>query len=408
MRKDAKDISISEQKGWAADQIRFIGIGGGNGKTTMAKMIKALFIRSGLNAGLISHYEISAGCECMEESPLFLDSEKFWFYVNRMVEKGIDIILIEFNFLYIDPKILDQIELDAVLYASVDLKYEKMFADFSKYLALQKKILDCLRQNGTMIIGSDDENNVWLLKGNGTHFVITYGFSPRATVTASSINISPVLEFQCCIQRGMTTRKRTDVEPMEFPIRMNLLGKHNVYNALGAVAVCLLYGISTEKITAGLKDFRGPRRRLERIYDQDYQIIDDIAQNASGLDCVFETVQSIDYKDLHILIGIGKEKSLQNHLLYVDSLCNGIRMLHCSHLITTGHADVEDKITRERINIFHRNLEKNNIPFIYKKSLQEAVQTLLLFAKQGDLILILGEEIGDAGRFVKKAFIERR
>ncbi len=411
MRKDAKDISISEPKDRAADQIKFIGIGGGNGKTTMAKMIQALFIKSGLNVGLISHYEITAGYERMEEGSSFMDCEKFWLCVNRMAAKGIDVILIEFNFLYIDLKILDQIELDAVLYASIDLKYEKMLANFSKYIALQKKILDRLRQNGTMIIGSDDENNVCLLKGNGNHFIITYGFSPRATVTASSMNVSPMLEFYCCIQRGLTTRKQTDVEPMEFPIRMNLLGKHNVYNALGAVAVCLLYGISIDKIMAGFKAFKGPRRRLEQIYDQEYQIIDDIAQNASGLDCVFETIQSIDYKDLHILIGIGKEKSGQNHLFYVDSFCNGLRMLHCTHLITTCHVDFtnrEEKIVKEQINIFHRNLEKNNIRFIYKESLQEAIQTLLAFARQGDLLLILGEEINDARRLVKEVLMERR
>ncbi|MBQ9729386.1 MAG: UDP-N-acetylmuramoyl-L-alanine--D-glutamate ligase [Clostridia bacterium] len=46
---------------------------------------------------------------------------------------------------------------------------------------------------------------------------------------------------------------------------LSIGGVHNVQNALATIAVCKLFGVSTEKIRVGLKEFKGIRHRIETL-----------------------------------------------------------------------------------------------------------------------------------------------
>ncbi len=48
-------------------------------------------------------------------------------------------------------------------------------------------------------------------------------------------------------------------------VRLNVFGRHNVYNALAAAAVAQYYGYPASFIAEGLRAFRGVRRRFERM-----------------------------------------------------------------------------------------------------------------------------------------------
>ncbi len=392
-----KNISIEKQ--WSdceLENIKIIGIGGGNGKTTIAKMTKDLLVQNGFQVGLISHYEISIGNEIIDNTPLFVDKNKFFGYLEEMLIRDVEIVIIEFDFFYFDYRIIDLLELDSVLYTSIDLKYQAMLGNLESYILLQKRILNRLHSSGIVIINADDKNSIRILEGKKECLVVTYGLSSKATITASSINLSPLLEFYCCIQRGITTRKKVEIEPMEFPICMNFLGKCNVYNALGAITVSLIYGVSYDKMTDYCNALKGPKRRLELVYNQEFKVIDDIGHNPICYDSVFETIQSINYKNLHIIIGINSNGDVQLNSYNAYSFCSGLRMLNYYNLITTCSIDFmsngKSKFLESQKAAFHNILFKNSIRFEHKDYLNEAIQVIINLIKKGDLLLLLGEE----------------
>ena len=47
-----------------------------------------------------------------------------------------------------------------------------------------------------------------------------------------------------------------------FHVKNNILGEHNVLNALACIGLCLILGIKTEFIKAGIESFKGVERRL--------------------------------------------------------------------------------------------------------------------------------------------------
>src|SRR6185503_19275233 len=112
--------------------------------------------------------------------------------------------------------------------------------------------------------------------------IVTYGFSALADVRAD--NIAPVSggsRFDAVIL-GREGERRT-IEGVQVPIP----GRHNVQNALAAIAVALELGISDEQILRGFERFDGVKRRFTRVGDADGAVvIDDYAHHPTEIRAV--------------------------------------------------------------------------------------------------------------------------
>ncbi len=77
-------------------------------------------------------------------------------------------------------------------------------------------------------------------------------------------------------------------------IEFNLPGKHNVMNALAALAMADVYGVSLEKIKEQLKTFKGVQRRFSyRIKSDDLVLIDDYAHHPTEINAVENSVREM-------------------------------------------------------------------------------------------------------------------
>lgn len=94
-----------------------------------------------------------------------------------------------------------------------------------------------------------------------------YGFADDCTYRAEKIR-----------EKGGQTLFEFHYGDMKEPITLNVLGKHNVSNALAAIAIGLRYDVPMNAIKAQLSTFSGQRQNI--IHVNDYILIDD-AYNAS-------------------------------------------------------------------------------------------------------------------------------
>ena len=94
-----------------------------------------------------------------------------------------------------------------------------------------------------------------------------YGFADDCTYRAEKIR-----------EKGGQTLFEFHYGDMKEPITLNVLGKHNVSNALAAIAIGLRYDVPMSAIKAQLSTFSGQRQNI--IHVNDYILIDD-AYNAS-------------------------------------------------------------------------------------------------------------------------------
>ena len=84
-------------------------------------------------------------------------------------------------------------------------------------------------------------------------------------------------------------------------IVLTLIGKHNVLNASGAIAVCLNLGISINTIKKALRNFSGVERRLTKVFKKNRnEFFDDYAHHPTEIQSVLEGLRKV-YKDRKII-----------------------------------------------------------------------------------------------------------
>ncbi|WP_405609356.1 UDP-N-acetylmuramate--L-alanine ligase [Polaribacter sp. Asnod1-A03] len=85
-------------------------------------------------------------------------------------------------------------------------------------------------------------------------------------------------------------------------IEFLLPGRHNVMNAMAALALADIYGISLEKIKESLATFKGVKRRFSyKIRTENFVLIDDYAHHPTEINAVEASVREM-YPDKEILV----------------------------------------------------------------------------------------------------------
>ncbi|MYN14946.1 UDP-N-acetylmuramate--L-alanine ligase [Pusillimonas sp. TS35] len=111
---------------------------------------------------------------------------------------------------------------------------------------------------GSAIVCSDDANVREIIPFISRP-VTTYGIETEAQVRA--VNVRPEATMMCfdVLRQGATGM----LPPLS--VRLNLPGRHNVLNALAAIAVATELGLSDAQISAALESFRGVGRRFTQV-----------------------------------------------------------------------------------------------------------------------------------------------
>lgn len=96
-----------------------------------------------------------------------------------------------------------------------------------------KKILS---NSNNLIINSDISTDLWLIANSNSN-VITYGFNPKSTVTASSLENDDAF---ICVQRNIKNVSNKTIEPQEIKVT-KFKQNDNPYIIMGVEILTLLY-----------------------------------------------------------------------------------------------------------------------------------------------------------------------
>lgn len=121
-----------------------------------------------------------------------------------------------------------------------------------KIIEAKSELLECLPDDGTLIVNWDNENcrKLPLKKFKGE--VIKFGFSNEYDIWASDIRYE---DFK--------TSFKANIGKLKIDCRINTFGRYNVANALAAIMVGLKLGMSTDEIKTGLSKFEPVEGRLK-------------------------------------------------------------------------------------------------------------------------------------------------
>ena len=238
-----------------------------------------------------------------------------------------------------------------------------------------------------IIMNIDDEESMHILDENMGGLIITYGINKKATITASSFSISNNIKFNLCLQREYNTINGMKMEPMEIPITLNLIGRTNIYHGLGSIACGLICGIDIDQIKDALFDIEGVHRRLEKIYEKDYMIIDNYCNVPLDYNLVLEEVQNIKYKNIYVLNSIKIDQGIYTIKKNLEIILSWAPILDIRKVFF--YIDKNEDLIVSNIDLL---LTKKKVKYEIFFDLNKCIYNGILPLDKDDLLLLLGNE----------------
>ncbi len=227
-----------------------IAVAGTHGKTTTTSLIGTLLTDCGLDPTVIvgGRMRVSGtGARIGKSEYLVAEADEY----DRSFLRLMPILAIVTS--------IDRDHLDT--YGDLEAIFEA-FVDFAGRVPFFGQIILCI----------DDPNIQKILPLLARdHRVVTYGLSPQADLAAHDLEASP---------SGCTFAVTDADEGPLGTIDTPMPGRHNVCNALAAVAVGRALGLEFDRIAEALRTFGGVHRRFERVGQwRGAAVIDDYAHH---------------------------------------------------------------------------------------------------------------------------------
>lgn len=146
----------------------------------------------------------------------------------------------------------------------------ELLGSIENIAAAKAELVEAIEPDGLIILNKDNDY-VYGMRHKAKGSVIFYGIQSDADVKASDIVSSETgVSFTCACKEGT------------FSLFLPVPGKHNVYNALAAVAVGITLGLTKDEIVSGLESLTLSGMRLSVSRVDQYTVIND-AYNASPM-----------------------------------------------------------------------------------------------------------------------------
>ena len=226
-----------------------VAVAGTHGKTTTTSMIAAMLDAGGvdptvINGGIINNYGSNARLGASD-----------WMVIEADESDG--------SFLRLDGTI--------AVVTNIDPEHLDHYGSFDAVKDAFVEFVENVPFYGVAILCLDHPEVQALLPRVRDRRIVTYGFSAQADVRG--VNVVPGAggnRFEVIIrQRDGATRSIED-------IHLPMAGRHNVQNALAAIAVAIELGLEDATIQKGFAAFGGVKRRFTNVGQTDgVTIIDD-------------------------------------------------------------------------------------------------------------------------------------
>ena len=337
-----------------------VAVAGTHGKTTTTSMIAALLDSGGvdptvINGGIINRYGSNARL-----------GKSDWWVIEADESDG--------SFLRLDGTI--------AVVTNIDPEHLEHYGTFDRVKDSFVEFIENVPFYGLAVLCVDHPEVQNIIGRIRDRRIVTYGFSALADVRAENITAVPGgSEFDALILGK-------DGERRAVHIKMPIPGRHNVQNALAAIAVAVELGISDEAIVAGFERFEGVKRRFTRVGDADGAvIIDDYAHHPTEIRAVLGAAREGAQGRVIAVMQPHRYTRLQSLMDEFQSAFNDADVV----FVTPVYAAGEEPIDGVDSNALVEGLRAHGHRMVRTVAdLDELCRELRDLAAEGDMVICMG------------------
>ena len=255
--------------------------------------------------------------------------------------------------------------------------------DTDTVLAAKCEILEYMDKDARVILNGDDR----LLSSLKTRRnVIRFGLDKKFDFYADKVNMEPD-------RINFRLNGRWD-------IKLSLVGRHNIYNALAAIAASWGFGLSIDEIREALMEFRVPNMRMEVKRIGEIKIINDsYNSNPLSMKQAIEALRDVTTNGRKILIAgdmlqLGNLSGRFHHLVGRQAAESGIDLL-----VAVGRLAEHVARGAQEAGMSQKKIKLCNLT-------KDACSTVPGLIRRGDTVLVKGSRAMKMEQIVEKLEVQ--
>lgn len=295
---------------------RTVAVAGTHGKTTTTSMVAALLDAGGvdptvINGGIINSYGSNARLGASE-----------WMVVEADESDG--------SFLRLDGTI--------AVVTNIDPEHLDHYGSFERVKDAFVEFIENVPFYGCAVLCIDHPEVQAVIPKVRDRRVVTYGFSAQADVRGENVVPYPGgNRFDAVLrQRDGSVRR---IEGIELPMP----GRHNVQNALAAVAVAVEMGCADSVIQTGFAKFSGVKRRFTKVGEIDgVTVIDDYGHHPVEIRAVLAAArEGVGTGRVIAVVQPHRFTRLRDHMEDFQGAFNDADVVYAAPVYPAGEAPIE-------------------------------------------------------------------
>lgn len=366
------------------ERISVIGVTGTNGKTTTTQLIARILETVGWKVGVIGTIGIRIGHQQLETSNTTPDAVSLQKILFDMAAADCRYAIMEVSSHALEEGRVAGIPYHMAVFTNLTQDHLDYHQTMEAYRAAKGKLFSRLGntfsssrlQSAYAILNADDASSE-IYARDTVQEVITYGIEKNADIRATHLRILP---------EGARFRVESSIFG-HSEVVLSITGRFNVYNALAALTVACVEGVSLEEAAQALSSVAGVPGRLEPVVaGQPFTVLVDYAHTPDSLENALSTIQEFAQKRIITVVGCGGDRDRTKRPLMA-----GIAVQKGDYTILTSDNprtedpesildDMERGIPKEERQSYERVVDRRT-----------AIERAVAMAEAGDVILIAGK-----------------
>jgi UDP-N-acetylmuramoyl-L-alanyl-D-glutamate--2,6-diaminopimelate ligase len=365
--------------GYPAARLKMIGVTGTNGKTTTTYVCKAILEAAGKQAGLIGTVSYVIGSEEIAATHTTPGALELQALLKKMADAGLEAVIMEVSSHALALDRTAGCAFDAAVFTNLTQDHLDFHTDMEDYFQAKLRLFTQRGAHGRAIVNADDPYGERIAAAFSAA-TWRYGIDGAADIRAEGVRIS--LE-------GVEFVVRTPFGSAE--IHSPLVGRHNVYNILGAIGAGLQQGIDLPTIAQGISRLGNVPGRFERVEaGQPFTVVVDYAHTDDALYRLLSTAQAVKTGRIITVFGCGgdRDRGKRPKMGRIAALYSDVVVVTSDNPRTEDAGAIIEEIEP---GVKAGLQEAGRGKYVIRPDRRDAIETAMREARAGDLVLIAGK-----------------
>jgi UDP-N-acetylmuramoyl-L-alanyl-D-glutamate--2,6-diaminopimelate ligase len=358
--------------GHPSNELSLVGVTGTNGKTTTTQLIEAIAAANGVRAAVIGTVGNRVAGENLPATHTTPEPTEWQGLLRRAVDARCAWAAAEVSSIGLDARRVDATRFVVGVYTNLTQDHLDYHGDMAAYAKAKARLfLELLPRGATALLNAEDPAVMALPTLPEGVRRVTFGVD-HGDVHAEGLRLT------------VSGSEATVVTPWgDFSLRLPLLGRHNVANALGAAGAALALGLSPEQVAHGLAQAPPVPGRLEPVANnRGVTALVDYAHTEDGLRTVLRALRELGAQRIVLVFGCGGDRDPQKRPLMARAASEGADLV----IATSDNPRGEDPLA----------ILADMAPGLGPDALivperAEAIRQAVALCEAGDVLLVAGK-----------------